>query len=41
MAQGFSLLVYPVTDLARAKQLYSQLLGVEPYADAAYYIMAL
>ncbi len=38
MAQGLSLFVYPVKDLARAKKLYSQLLGVEPYADAAYYV---
>jgi predicted enzyme related to lactoylglutathione lyase len=38
MAQGFSLLVYPVTDLAAAKKLYSRLLGVEPYADAPYYV---
>src|SRR5690242_1503004 len=38
MAQGFSLFVYPVTDLAGAKKLYSRLLGVEPYADAAYYV---
>lgn len=37
MVQGFSLVVYPVTDLAQAKRLYSTLLGVEPYADAAYY----
>ncbi|SRR6266849_5747663 len=32
------LLVYPVKDLAKAKTLYSELLGVEPYADAAYYV---
>ena len=38
MAQGFSLIVYPVTDLAQAKKIYSRLLGVEPYADAAYYV---
>jgi len=38
MAQGFSLFVYPVTDLARAKKLYSRLLGVEPYVDGAYYV---
>ncbi|HLC03287.1 MAG TPA: hypothetical protein VJK02_09645 [Anaerolineales bacterium] len=29
--------IYPVTDMARAKMLYSKLLGVEPYADGAYY----
>jgi predicted enzyme related to lactoylglutathione lyase len=38
MAQAFSLLVYPVSDLAAAKKLYSRLLGVEPYADAPYYV---
>ncbi len=38
MAQGLSLFVYPVTDLDHAKKLYSQLLGVEPYADSAYYV---
>lgn len=32
------LLVYPVKDLAKAKTLYRELLGVEPYADAAYYV---
>ena len=38
MPQGITLLVYPVKDLARAKTLYSKLLGVEPYADAPYYV---
>src|SRR2546422_2262336 len=37
MIQGIRLLVYPVKDLARAKTLYSKLLG-ETYADAAYYV---
>ena len=37
MIQGIRLFVYPVKDLARAKTLYSKLLG-EPYADAAYYV---
>ena len=30
--------MYPVKDLARAKTLYSKLLGVEPYVDEAYYV---
>ena len=30
--------VYPVKDLAQAKTLYGTLLGVEPYADEAYYV---
>ncbi len=31
-------IVYPVKDLAQAKELYSTLLGVKPYADAPYYV---
>jgi predicted enzyme related to lactoylglutathione lyase len=38
MMQGIRLFVYPVEDIARAKTLYRQLLGVEPYADEAYYV---
>jgi predicted enzyme related to lactoylglutathione lyase len=38
MSEGISLFVYPVKDLAQAKALYSKLLGVEPYADGAYYV---
>jgi predicted enzyme related to lactoylglutathione lyase len=38
MNQGFRLLLYPVNDIARAKTLYRELLGIEPYADAAYYV---
>jgi predicted enzyme related to lactoylglutathione lyase len=38
MDEGIRLFVYPVKDLARAKTLYSKLLGVEPYADAPYYV---
>ena len=30
--------IYPVKDLAKAKTLYSELLGVEPYMDEAYYV---
>ena len=29
---------YPVKDLAKAKALFSQLLGVQPYMDEAYYV---
>jgi predicted enzyme related to lactoylglutathione lyase len=32
------LFVFPVRDMARAKTLYSQLLGTEPYVDTAYYV---
>lgn len=38
MNQGIRLFVYPVKDIARAKKLHSKLLGVEPYADAPYYV---
>ncbi len=30
--------VHPVTDLARAKQVFTALLGVEPYVDQPYYV---
>jgi predicted enzyme related to lactoylglutathione lyase len=33
-----SLVVYPVQDLARAKDLFTSLLGTEPYVDAPYYV---
>jgi predicted enzyme related to lactoylglutathione lyase len=29
---------YPVKDIARAKALYSKLLGVQPYVDEPYYV---
>lgn len=38
MSKGVKTIIYPVTDLAKAKTLYSALLGVKPYADEAYYV---
>jgi predicted enzyme related to lactoylglutathione lyase len=38
MTEGVKTIMYPVTDLARAKTLYGKLLGVEPYMDEAYYV---
>ena len=38
MNQGIKTVIYPVKDIAQAKTLYSKLLGVEPYADEAYYV---
>ncbi len=38
MNQGIRTVIYPVKDIAQAKTLYSTLLGVEPYADEAYYV---
>jgi predicted enzyme related to lactoylglutathione lyase len=37
MNNGMRLLVYPVTDMDKAKTLFRGLLGVDPYVDAAYY----
>lgn len=36
--EGVKTIIYPVKDLAKAKPLYSALLGVEPYADQPYYV---
>lgn len=38
MSSGFRTIIYPVKDLARAKTLYSALLGVEPVNDSPYYV---
>jgi predicted enzyme related to lactoylglutathione lyase len=38
MTSGLKTVIYPVTDLAQAKRIYTALLGVEPYADAPYYV---
>jgi predicted enzyme related to lactoylglutathione lyase len=38
MNQGIRTVVYPVKDIARAKALFRELLGVEPYADDPYYV---
>lgn len=38
MNQGIKTVIYPVKDIAGAKTLFSKLLGVEPYADAPYYV---
>jgi predicted enzyme related to lactoylglutathione lyase len=38
MTEGIKTFIYPVKDLAKAKTLYSELLGVEPYIDEAYYV---
>ena len=36
--QGIKTVLHPVTDLAKAKPVYTALLGVEPTADAPYYV---
>jgi predicted enzyme related to lactoylglutathione lyase len=38
MNQRIEVIIYPVSNLAQAKTLFSTLLGVEPYADQAYYV---
>lgn len=37
MTEGLRTIIYPVHDMARAKTLFRELLGVQPYMDAPYY----
>jgi predicted enzyme related to lactoylglutathione lyase len=36
--QGIKTVLHPVTDLAKSKAVYTALLGIEPQADAPYYV---
>ena len=36
--QGIKTVLHPVSDLAAAKAVYAALLGIEPQADAPYYV---
>jgi predicted enzyme related to lactoylglutathione lyase len=36
--QGARTILHPVTDLAKAKAVYSALLGMEPMADSPFYV---
>jgi predicted enzyme related to lactoylglutathione lyase len=38
MLNPISLIAFPVKDLEKAKTFYTTFLGVEPYADSAYYV---
>jgi predicted enzyme related to lactoylglutathione lyase len=38
MSQGTKTIIYPVKDIARAKTLYTRVLGVEPIMDQPYYV---
>jgi predicted enzyme related to lactoylglutathione lyase len=38
MTTGIRTVIYPVSDLRRAKALFSVLLGTEPVVDAPYYV---
>lgn len=33
-----NLIIYPASDVAKAKEFYTTLLGTEPYADSPYYV---
>jgi predicted enzyme related to lactoylglutathione lyase len=36
--QGIKNVLHPVSDLAKAKPVYAALLGIQPQADASYYV---
>jgi predicted enzyme related to lactoylglutathione lyase len=36
--QGIKTVLHPVSDLAKAKEMYTALLGIPPQADASYYV---
>ena len=36
--QGIQTVLHPVTDLEKAKAVYTALLGIEPQADSPYYV---
>src|SRR3954453_2424281 len=36
--QGIKIVLHPVSDLAKAKDVYAALLGLAPQADADYYV---
>jgi hypothetical protein len=36
--QGIKTVLHPVSDLAKAKPVYTALLGIPPQADAPYYV---
>jgi predicted enzyme related to lactoylglutathione lyase len=38
MNKGVTTIIYPVKDIAKAKVLFHELLGADPYADAPYYV---
>jgi predicted enzyme related to lactoylglutathione lyase len=37
-AEGIKTVLHPVSDLGKAKEVYTALLGVEPTADSPYYV---
>jgi predicted enzyme related to lactoylglutathione lyase len=38
MTEGIKRVIYPVSDLARAKMQFGTLTGIEPYVDEPYYV---
>jgi predicted enzyme related to lactoylglutathione lyase len=38
MTSGMKTIIYPVKDIASAKQVYGELFGVAPYTDETYYV---
>ncbi len=38
MNQGIKTVIYPVTDIGKAKAMFGKLLGVAPNADQPYYV---
>ena len=38
MANNIQLIVFPVSDVEKAKKFYDTYLGVEPYVDGHYYV---
>jgi predicted enzyme related to lactoylglutathione lyase len=38
MNQGIRITIYPIKEIARAKNFFGKMLGIEPYADEQYYV---
>ncbi len=38
MYDGMKTVIFPVSDIAKAKTMFSALLGVDPYADEPFYV---
>jgi predicted enzyme related to lactoylglutathione lyase len=38
MNKGIQTVIYPVKDIAKAKKLFSALLGIKPFMDEAWYV---
>jgi len=38
LSQGVKIIIYPVKDVARAKTLFGELLGIKPYVDSPVYV---